>query len=376
MYAKRREEYEGAMEIFRQKAKSGDPLAKIPAEPAYVHYTVDDSTPEAVVNMCAGNPRGLFLPADEGSSFLSFGRYGANGRKAERGMYLRAYEGDPWKTTRCGRPTVATDVAISILMAIQPKELVNSMKETDGADCGLLQRFFLISPPENYGPRPGTFMSEDIVDRYTDLITDVGCINLSPNLSGERPQRECPANDDTGSQHGYSWLADCRQQFELDEEAKKAAKKFEDETRQELQYLHGTTAEFWSKLRGVVLRVAGLFALADGEWYRHDNPSVDYRIDKPLMDRAILFTTWMANETCRVYREMRLSGGVQSAETLSVERELAFIREQGGETTRREFYRKFHRVYPRMKMVADRLDLLQKMGVIIQLDNKRIGLIP
>ena len=155
-HSKAMEKYEKDMERWETIKKEweecgGKPPPK-PKKPQYVNFTVDDSTPEALVMAMEANPRGVFGVHDELSGWLGMGRYGKSGVDGERAFHLSSYDGGEAKVNR-----VKGDIPIRVESAcaarfggIQPGPMIRSSKKLDAVESGLLPRFGLVWPPDHH----------------------------------------------------------------------------------------------------------------------------------------------------------------------------------------------------------------------------------
>lgn len=140
------------------QAKLGS-LPEAPPEPVCPRLLINDATTEKIVEIAAGNPRGLLLDKDELAGW--FATFSRPGREADRAFFLETASGkSPVTVDRIGRGTIhAPPIGLSIIAGIQPgpiRRLVDDAAAGAGDD-GLLQRFGLLVWPDS----PGEFIFND-----------------------------------------------------------------------------------------------------------------------------------------------------------------------------------------------------------------------
>lgn len=120
--------------------------AIVPPKPERKFLLVSDVTPEAVVHISRHNPKGLLLYRDELAGWYSgFGKYNSSG-SSERGMWLEAYGGRRYSSSRLKDLDESKSVdhfSVSILGTTQPCKLLQ-IYESD-VD-GFFERFIPIWP--------------------------------------------------------------------------------------------------------------------------------------------------------------------------------------------------------------------------------------
>jgi hypothetical protein len=130
-------------------AQAEDDETKIP-QPRVI---VSDVTIEKMTDVLVENPRGAFYVTDEFSTLIgSMGQYKGGDNGADRGLWLKAYEGKPLQRERVGRGTTfVPHWGISILAAttaVQMEAYIDHLP----AD-GLIQRFLItIGRPQQAVP--------------------------------------------------------------------------------------------------------------------------------------------------------------------------------------------------------------------------------
>lgn len=111
-----------------------------------------DSTTQQLLNLLAGNPKGLLLLRDELAGWIgSFDRY--TGAGADRGFYLESWNGGFYTVDLVKHdkgPLSIPYTSLAILGGIQPDKLQEALT---GADDGLAARFGFVWPqPVPYSP--------------------------------------------------------------------------------------------------------------------------------------------------------------------------------------------------------------------------------
>ncbi len=144
-----------------------------PEEPVQRHYIAEDATTEALAYCLRGGAEDreahgkLLVASDEMIGlFGQMDRYRSGGGKgsADRGAYLKAYNGGPHKITRIGRGTsFCPSWALCILGNVQPEPLARIAK--DGQEDGLLQRFIFAIITQN-GRGEDRAATPGLVERY------------------------------------------------------------------------------------------------------------------------------------------------------------------------------------------------------------------
>jgi hypothetical protein len=139
-------------------------------------YVVFDTTPEKLGDMLARSPKGLLVKRDEFSGWIgAMERYAnARGPGADRGFWLKAFDGGAYSVDRISRgETWIENLSVSLIGGIQPERLAQLRGLTSD---GLLQRFL----PVMLGP------SRLALDRASD---EEAYGNLVRKLIFARPER-------------------------------------------------------------------------------------------------------------------------------------------------------------------------------------------
>ena len=154
-YEKRSQVAEAARKIWEGEVKTalkkGQPAPDMPAAavnpepPAKARLMLMDGTTQEMINILAGNPKGLLLLRDELAGWIgSFDRYSGSG--ADRGFYLESWNGGRYSVDLvkyAGKSISVPYASLGILGGIQPDKLREALS---GADDGFAARFVYIWP--------------------------------------------------------------------------------------------------------------------------------------------------------------------------------------------------------------------------------------
>ncbi|MEH3159823.1 MAG: DUF3987 domain-containing protein [Sphingomonas taxi] len=199
-----------------------------PEEPQRPRLMVQDGTPEAVMDILAGNPNGILHLRDELAGWLmSFERYSPGGRE----FWLEAFGGRHFTVDRKSlkAPLFIQFNGVTVLGGIQPEKLSDCLLKT--ADDGLVARFLWAWPDPIRYQRPRSLADASILER------------VYRRLLGLRPQR----NDEGEAEPVVLMLNDA------------AALIFEEWIRDNdaaIKEAAGLYKGFLGKLRGMVLRLS------------------------------------------------------------------------------------------------------------------------
>jgi hypothetical protein len=136
-------QYNVELRAWKKAGSEGDE----PIKPSRLQFVVDDVTVEALGEVCAANPGGVLLPADELSGWLGrMDAYTSGKGSKDRSAWLQAFNGGPRTINRVssGRGFLSvSNLSCSIVGGIQPgvaRELLGGTAAPDG----LTQRFIPI----------------------------------------------------------------------------------------------------------------------------------------------------------------------------------------------------------------------------------------
>jgi hypothetical protein len=111
-----------------------------------------DCTPEAARDLLVRNGEKLGIIASEGDQIdVLLGRY-SEGR-ANLGLFLNAYSGDPCPAHRVGKDAPLDGPALVFAMAVQPQAILAALDSPDAVGRGLVARFIFVQPVSLLGHR-------------------------------------------------------------------------------------------------------------------------------------------------------------------------------------------------------------------------------
>ncbi len=197
MEAEARDRHENDMRRYRCEMKTwkdaGSDPASEPKAPVLDRYLVEGTTTEAISEVLRDDfkatqraPAGkILIRQDEMSEWIaSFDRYRSSGKGgADRGAYLRLYNGGRYTIDRVNRGTFAIpNWSACIIGGIQPGPIRQIAK--DAADDGLLQRF-CYCVPASQGRGEDRKPDAAALARYAALFPALGALTPGKFLSGE-----------------------------------------------------------------------------------------------------------------------------------------------------------------------------------------------
>lgn len=232
--------------------------ADTPLMPPRPRLMVSDTTPEAMENLLAAQPKGFLLYRDELAGLLgNFDRYGGKG--GDRAFWLEAFGGRSYATERVkhdGKPMRIPRLAVAILGGIQPDRL-NSML-MKGDDDGLTARFLWLWPDRVPPERPTTFPARD---RALQALRGMAALKAPGSDGDDTAPKVVMLSPDAADQF-QNW--------------RKPHASNEPE---------GSLASWWGKCPGFILRIA--IALEHLWWSAEAGPSDPDSISLTAIDAAI-----------------------------------------------------------------------------------------
>ncbi|PRX90848.1 DUF3987 domain-containing protein [Allonocardiopsis opalescens] len=234
---------------------------------------VEDTTPEALSQRLKENDEALGIMTAEGGVFnIIKGRYSDGNASFE--IYLKAYDEEYIPFDRVERGTVILhNPALAMGLCVQPDVIMDVAKIPGIRERGFLGRWFYVLPKSMLGYRKNrrTRMPQDQLEWWSQTLQ--GILNYTPH-GPKRPYLTLDADADKLLQH---LLDNIEPNLE--------------ETVGRFNYMR----DWASKLCGKVLRLAGLFHLAQG--YGEGRP-----ISAATMTYAVAFGLWTINHAERVYK--------------------------------------------------------------------------
>lgn len=151
----------------------------------------DNLTREALEVVLQDMPSGVLIHADEMAAWIgSMDAYKAAGVKADRALWLRAYNGGPMQIDRVTRGSyLIENWSATISGGIQPSKLANIAGQLD--DDGLLQRFLIVASNRgggqgltNQGPNEAAEKAwSDLLNAIVSTKPGGGAVMLSPEAA-------------------------------------------------------------------------------------------------------------------------------------------------------------------------------------------------
>ena len=259
-----------------------------PEAPQRRRLVVQDSTPEALGEILAGNPNGTLSLRDELAGWLmAFDRYSPGGRE----FWLEAYGGRPFVIDRkaAGSSVTIPFNGVSVLGGIQPEKLVDCL--LSAADDGLVARFLWAWP-------------DPIPYRRPSNIADVGKLEeVYRRLDGL-----CHAHDLAGKAKPTVLM--------LDENAASIFEAWQCENGASIQDAASLYKGFVGKLAGTVLRLSLVVEMLD--WAASARELEPTRISAVSLVAAIEFIEEYAKPTAlRVFGDAALPPAERNAAILA-----------------------------------------------------------
>ena len=234
-----------AVELAKTKLAKGDISESelYQAQDEFTNFTeikairlmADDVTPEALASLLADNGGKMSVISSEGGIFeILKGRYS---QSMNLDAFLKGHSNDPMRIDRKGRePEYIESPCLTVSLSIQPHVLNGIMSNETFRGCGLSARFLYCIPKSKVGSRrfETNPIPDDVVKSYRDLI--FGLLDL--------PQHSEPTIINL-SPEAYTIYAEYQDDFEP---------RLTDDL--------ANISDWAGKLRGAVLRIAGLLHLA------------------------------------------------------------------------------------------------------------------
>jgi len=275
-----RKAWEADVEQARKERLATPPLtddAIAPEEPERRRLLVQDSTPEALASILAGNPMGTLHLRDELAGWwMGFDRYAPGGRE----FWLEAYGGRAFTIDRKSAKTALRIPfnGVSVVGGVQPEKLAECL--LSGADDGLVPRFLWAWPAPIPYSRPQRIADRGRLERLYRRLDDLR-----------------PGRDEDGQPKAITLLL-----------TPQGSDLFEAWMREHVAAIGEAASLFKSfcgKLQGMVLRLAlvgELIAWADGQ--DRDEPE---RVSAKTLVAAIRFVEDYAKPTAqRVFGDAAL----------------------------------------------------------------------
>ncbi|MHB9045654.1 MAG: YfjI family protein, partial [Pirellulales bacterium] len=305
-------EYEQALEEYEhaKRSKGGGPRPERPARPICRRTWVDDLTTEGLAVILQENLRGVLCAKDELSAwFGGFDRYAKGGKGSDAARWLEMYGGRSLVIDRkTDRKTIRVErAAVCLTGGIQPAILARALTPEYFAS-GLAARVLLACPPVRAKKWSEAVVPQEIIDQVGAVFNRLYALDGTIDADGNQEPKV----------------------LALTREAKVEWVRFHDGHGREMSELDDNEAALWSKLEGVVPRLALVIHLVRSA---SDDPLLRShgQLDAQSILAAVELVRWFGHEGRRVY------GMFAESEEDSSRRELVeLVRRKGGVVTARE----------------------------------------
>jgi hypothetical protein len=309
---------------------------ELPEVPPLPRLLVDDCTPEAMAEVMAGNGESIgMLEAEGGALDTLAGRYSQGVPNLD--LVLKGYSGEPVAVDRKNRPPIRLrNPRITMILTPQPSVLRAAGSNQVFMGRGFIGRCLLVLPRPLVGYRDNDkTMPEHLTREWHAYVDSLLTIPAQPD-----------PYELTLTKGAYAlWL-----DFSRDvEHAQRPGGEFE-------------FIRAWaSKATGLVVRIAGLFHLAEG-------PGV---IGEPIrpetMKQAIRFTAWAAIHAKYAFSSFGMDEGQEAGK-----RALEWLRrEHRDAVTANEIYQAIRGRFPKMEQVRPGIKVLVDRGALVPRDQAR-----
>jgi hypothetical protein len=219
-----------------------------------VNLTLDDVTPEKLVNSMCENEGNMSIMSSEGGIIGTLsGRYSKNGN-VNTDIFLKGFFGEPTKVDRQGKPSVNLPrPALTMGLSMQPVVLNSFIENKELREKGLCARFLYSTPKSFVGSRKyeAKKIDDSIFYKYKNNITDLLKIPYASKL--DEPTSLTLTQDAKKVSEELFYY--------LEPKMKKGS---------DLEHLK----DIVGKLHGIISRIAGLLHIAENlqEIIKGDNP--------------------------------------------------------------------------------------------------------
>ncbi|HFD15692.1 MAG TPA: DUF3987 domain-containing protein [Rhodospirillales bacterium] len=281
-------------------AKKNEPTPQKPADaampprPPYPTLRLNDTTPEALHQALARNPKGVLLARDELSGwFGSMGRYSGGDGTGDRAMWIEAFGARPYRIdrkTEGPEPLYIARLAVPVLGGIQPDKLNQVLGKIDD---GLPARCLFFWPdgcPELREPEDSDGASADQLDVAIKQLVD-----LPVEIEDGVPKpRAVP----------------------IEPSARQLVLAFERRNRDRIREANGFYRSWLGKARGTIGRLALCLAYLD--WAATPGAQEPHVIELRYVERAIeLIEAYFAPTAVRTFGEATLPEAERDAAALA-----------------------------------------------------------
>jgi hypothetical protein len=302
-----REKWKKAVEEATEKGKPAPIMpieATAPGKFIAPRLYVADGTIERFGELLQARPQGMLRLSDELSGmFMNMSRY-SGGQDNE--FWLEAWNGKSYNVERIGRTLQIDHLLIGVVGGMQPEKLAESFK---GAADGMYARFLFSWPPEpRYTP-----LTDEAMEVDPDIQNALGRLDrLAEFADGNLIVRSIPLSDD----------------------ARRGFEQFRQFAHRGKDALEGREREWWAKMPGHVLRLAGTLCLFD--WAMSESTEPPTTVGAGYMESAVrLVRDYFWPHARAALRQIGLSD-----RHVNARRALRWIREHGREWVSREDIRR------------------------------------
>jgi putative DNA primase/helicase len=302
---------------------------ELPEIPPLPRLLVDDITPEALAAIMASSGESLGMLEAEGGALDTFsGRYSNSIPNID--LLLKAFGAERTVVDRKGKdPIRLHNPRLTMILTPQPSVLKAAGSNPTFVGRGLIARCILVMPKPRVGFRDNSrTIDPRLSNQWSSLVEFLLGI----------PQRSAP-HEIRLSESAYQAWVDFSQ---LNESSMRP----------------GGENEFmraWaSKLTGLVVRLAGIFHLADGG-------GEDGEIRECTMRQACKFGLWAVEHARHAFSAFGVDEGQEGAKRI-----LDWLRKERRESaTAREIFVALRGRYPRMEQIRPGLDMLIEHGALV-----------
>jgi len=252
--------------------------------PAFPRLFADDATPEALARVLHEQREKIIIASDEGTIFGHM--CGLYTKTPNNGIFLKGHDGGRFMVDRrIGAPLVLEEPKINFALAVQPEVIRSLALRPDLRGLGLWARFFYSFPSSRIGSRTFATPPADrfLEDAYRDAVLDLA--RRTPP-DGKEPFL---------SLSGEAWELLREVLVSIDKSSGFGGK------------LRGIR-DWASKLRGLIVRVAGLLHVAE-----HDQP-LGAPVSAATVDRAVTIGRYALRHARHAFeQEMTLDSTESSA---------------------------------------------------------------
>jgi replicative DNA helicase len=271
-------------ECARIEAANAEGDGEEESKPAMPRLFADDATPEALARVLSDQGEKITVASDEGTIFGHM--CGLYTKTPNNGLFLKGHDGGRYMVDRrIGGAMVLEEPKITFALAVQPEVIRSLAQRPDLRGLGLWARFMYAFPLSRVGSRTFTTLPVDptVEDAYRELVLDLA--------------RRSPPEGDEAVMHlsGPAWVRLREALVVIDQQSGFGGKL-------------AAVRDWASKLRGLIVRIAGLLHMAE-----HPHPTTA-EIGVATIDRALAFGRYaLAHARFAFEQEMTLEASEAQA---------------------------------------------------------------